>query len=1026
MAAMTDAFMGRDYLLACKSFRKFLRENYGSPRVGTSEIVSEMSAATGSAASPRQLPTSVYYNYGDSLAKSGRLKEALDVYGHISQLLGSNLIPLEKLSQLSQSLINYSKRTNDTAISLNKLCYDNGSTTVDPLSCPVCEGVLRFPVTATCGHTFCRQCCFGHTKCPVCSQQFPTVASRTATVTSDSLATLVQSEESVDIDQTAGCSSTGETSVSISSSSVAGSSGNGAGDEGSGSVIGFEQDILVRRLVERWWGPELKAAEYNEEAQRFLECGALDDALRCCNQSLEYAPNSSKGLLLRSEVLYRLQHYQSSLADADNALKSRPTYHKAHYCRAQSLSALGKSEQAIIARCLSLFLDKQSQCVANGIEEEIAKDLQKLLASIHPAQEVRSIPPPRPLIEDPLAEIFGAPFPLMNNRKRRHHRILSAHKHKAKKQFLSLRTSDFDEDHSDCGDEEYFLRASLFEDLDEEFYQQTINPPHHRRKSLTAYNFNIFGSETTSGATERSGTLASKKSPIVPPVSLIIPRPNSRLRSFVDRMTNELDSIRWAEGSPVRLNVNPLAIEVSDFDCVLCCRTLWKPVVTPCGHTYCWICLDRCMDYSSSCPLCMAPLIEQFRHHLASSGALNGAANGSGGNIPATNLTLLATNPTLISLSKRKVTQFVEEAMQRFIPDAYEKRQRQELDREPTVPVFICTTAFPSVPCPLFVYEPRYRLMVRRAIESGERQFGIALPQQNGRQRYVEYGTMLDIRDCVQLGDGCSILSTVGGRRFRVVARYEKDGYDTANVEFIEDDRIDGSLQGLEGATAGDDEKMHLIRELHEKVLLKAIGWHQSLPENIKCEIFKSFGKMPDLEDNWEDEVDGPAWAWWIIAILPLSQHLKVGILSTTSLEKRLRAIDKTLNLESAQRKRKRSVCIVPSSPASPPPAGCCDELQGPDVVVVQHQSQHHQHHHHDHQQQHQEQHHHHHHHHHHDHHSQQQHQHQEHDQQQQQPQCQAIDCCLRERTTSTVHHHHNHHHHHHLSQSTETADYLL
>lgn len=271
------------------------------------------------------------------------------------------------------------------------------------------------------------------------------------------------------------------------------------------------------------------------------------------------------------------------------------------------------------------------------------------------------------------------------------------------------------------------------------------------------------------------------------------------------------------------------------------------------------------MDYSSSCPLCMAPLIEQFRHHLANS---NNNSNGS------SNLALLAANPTLISLSKRKVTQFVEVAMQRFIPDAYEKRRRQELDREPTVPVFICTTAFPSVPCPLFVYEPRYRLMVRRAIESGERQFGIALPQLNGRQRYVEYGTMLDIRDCVQLGDGCSILSTVGGRRFRVVARTEQDGYDTANVEFIEDDKI---IDGANGAGV-DEEKVHLIRELHEKVLLKAIGWHESLPDNIKCEIFKSFGKMPDLEENWEDVVDGPAWAWWIIAILPLSQHLKVGI----------------------------------------------------------------------------------------------------------------------------------------------------
>lgn len=39
----------------------------------------------------------------------------------------------------------------------------------------------------------------------------------------------------------------------------------------------------------------------------------------------------------------------------------------------------------------------------------------------------------------------------------------------------------------------------------------------------------------------------------------------------------------------VFLEVNPTLIDVSDFDCVLCYRTLWKPVVTPCGHTYCMV-----------------------------------------------------------------------------------------------------------------------------------------------------------------------------------------------------------------------------------------------------------------------------------------------------------------------------------------------------------------------------------------------------------------------------------------------------
>lgn len=44
------------------------------------------------------------------------------------------------------------------------------------------------------------------------------------------------------------------------------------------------------------------------------------------------------------------------------------------------------------------------------------------------------------------------------------------------------------------------------------------------------------------------------------------------------------------DGTSHLLKVNPTLIDLSDFDCVLCYRTLWKPVVTPCGHTYCLVC----------------------------------------------------------------------------------------------------------------------------------------------------------------------------------------------------------------------------------------------------------------------------------------------------------------------------------------------------------------------------------------------------------------------------------------------------
>ena len=64
---------------------------------------------------------------------------------------------------------------------------------------------------------------------------------------------------------------------------------------------------------------------------------------------------------------------------------------------------------------------------------------------------------------------------------------------------------------------------------------------------------------------------------------------------------------------------------------------------------------------------------------------------------------------------------------------------------------------------------------------------------------------MLEIRDRVLLKDGCSILSTVGARRFRVLSGGEKDGYDTAQVEFLRDSPVQ------------PDQVLNLL-ELHDKV----------------------------------------------------------------------------------------------------------------------------------------------------------------------------------------------------------------
>ncbi|XP_030047290.1 LON peptidase N-terminal domain and RING finger protein 1 [Microcaecilia unicolor] len=285
-------------------------------------------------------------------------------------------------------------------------------------------------------------------------------------------------------------------------------------------------------------------------------------------------------------------------------------------------------------------------------------------------------------------------------------------------------------------------------------------------------------------------------------------------------------------------------IDVSDFECSLCMRLLFEPVTIPCGHTFCKKCLERCLDHAPQCPLCKESLTE----YLAS--------------------------------RKYNVTQLLEELIRKYLPDELSERRKiyeeeiAELSNlTKNVPVFICTMAYPTVPCPLHVFEPRYRLMIRRSIESGTKQFGMCIsdPQKN----FADYGCMLQIRNIHFLHDGRSIIDTVGGKRFRVVQRLMKDGYYTADIEYLEDIKVE------------DEEKLYKLQELHDVVYSQACTWFQNLRNRFRSQILHHFGSMPEKE-NIQVTPDGPAWCWWLLAVLPVDRRYQLSVLSMMSLQERL------------------------------------------------------------------------------------------------------------------------------------------
>lgn len=273
-----DAFKNHNYILSCEIYERLLRES-------------------------GRKTTELYFGYGDSLAKCSRIKDALDIYCHICYQL-CEIIPVEKLKCLASSIIEFivTKRTNSLNTTTTQ-SINSDNEYLDPLNCPICEDVLKYPVTSLCGHTFCRECCFGRSKCIICGQKFPVISTTTQNYheqhqqpSSSTVASTTSSSAQI-IKNSTITSELSSISVNESRNHCVVESGGNEMDvyqsvdivdnDTGGKCKGFEQDIMVRRLVEKWWSPSLKASELNEEAERFLERNAMDEALKSCNQSLE-------------------------------------------------------------------------------------------------------------------------------------------------------------------------------------------------------------------------------------------------------------------------------------------------------------------------------------------------------------------------------------------------------------------------------------------------------------------------------------------------------------------------------------------------------------------------------------------------------------------------------------------------------------------------------------------------------------------------------------------------------------------
>ncbi|KAK4668859.1 uncharacterized protein QC764_711200 [Podospora pseudoanserina] len=216
-----------------------------------------------------------------------------------------------------------------------------------------------------------------------------------------------------------------------------------------------------------------------------------------------------------------------------------------------------------------------------------------------------------------------------------------------------------------------------------------------------------------------------------------------------------------------------------EFDCPICFELFDEPATTPCGHTYCRPCLKSITTLGEDlyCPVCRQGL------------TLDGTP----------------------FLSEYPENRIIMKLIPVLWPDELEARKDippAPPPRQDEIPIFALATAMPTMKMPFRIFEPRYRLMMKRVLR-GNKEFGMTMVDPLTRKE-SDVGTVLRVEAHRLLDNGDYLVKVVGVRRFRVLERRVRDEYWMANVEPFGDVSFEEeeAMEAMEtGRQQGEEDK---------------------------------------------------------------------------------------------------------------------------------------------------------------------------------------------------------------------------
>lgn len=276
-----------------------------------------------------------------------------------------------------------------------------------------------------------------------------------------------------------------------------------------------------------------------------------------------------------------------------------------------------------------------------------------------------------------------------------------------------------------------------------------------------------------------------------------------------------------------------------EFDCTLCLKLLFEPITTPCGHSFCRSCLFQSMDRGNKCPLCR---------------------------------TVLFISPRTCSIS---VT--LNNIIQKNFPEEYAERKSEHdcltnfgVD---LIPLFVMDAVIPCQKFPLHIFEPRYRLMVRRIMEGNHRMGMVIIDSASGS--IADLACEVEITECEPLPDGRFYLEVESRRRFRILQSWDQDGYRVAEIEWVQDN----SPEGLEQRAK--------MQELTNSAAEDAQSWLRRAKEAARQDR-RRLEKFLNVEAMMPMPLDPERFSFWLATLTDRRPCERLELLRTRDTTERI------------------------------------------------------------------------------------------------------------------------------------------